>query len=302
MKRKPINTYYLRYISLLILLCSASCEKVVHINLASVPPQVVVEGAIETGLPPYVILTSTIGFFSNVNLSTLQNTFLHGADIRVSCGSKTVTLVEYSIDTGNNNKFFIYTVDTANLANIMLGRVDSFYNLTITYNGQTYTSFTKIPAPKGVDTMWFATPTYKDAGTPDSALQLFVNYTDPDTPGNYVRYFTQINGGTFFPSQIFSDEVVNGKAIKNLGLFGGYDQALNSNGDSLSYFYPGDTVTLKWAEIDKNVYNFWNTAGYAASVTGNPFASPINIQSNITNGALGVWAGYGSILTTAIVH
>lgn len=278
-----------------------SCEKVVHISLASTPPQVVVDGAIETNIPPYVILTSTIGFFSNIDLSTLQNSFLHGAEISVSCGAKSVNLVEYSFDTGNNNKFYIYTVDTTNLSNIMLGQVDSFYTLTIKYGGQTYTSVTKIPNPKGIDTMWFATPTYQDSKTPKGALQLFVNYTDPDTPGNCVRYFTQLNGGPYYPSQIFSDEVVNGKTVKDIGLFAGYAQTIDANGDSLSYFYAGDTVTLKWCEIDQGVYNFWNTAGYAASAIGNPFASPINLQSNMTNGALGVWAGYGSTFKTAVV-
>jgi hypothetical protein len=303
MKRIHITTFSLRHIIVFAFLISLlSCEKEVHISLGSTAPQVVVDGAIETGIPPYVILTSTIGFFSNVNLATLQGSFLHGANIQVSCGaSKTITLKEYSIDTGNNNKYYIYTIDTSNLANIMLGQVDSFYTLNIVYNGQTFTSVTKIPNVKGVDTMYFQTPTFKDSETPDSALQLFVNYTDPDTPGNYVRYFTELNSQPFYPSQIFSDEAVNGKDVKSIGLFAGFPPTVGANGDSLSYFYPGDTVTLKWSEIDKNVYTFWNSAGYAASAAGNPFASPINITSNISNGALGVWAGYGSVLKTAVV-
>ena len=279
----------------------ASCQKEVHINLGSSPTQLVVQGAVETNLPPYVVLTNTIGFFSNVNLGTLQNSFVHGASITVNDGNKTVTLVEYSIDTGNNNKFYIYSADTSNAANIMLGQVNKFYTLTINYNGATYTSVTKIPNPKGTDSLWFSAPTFKDAKTPDSAIELFANYTDPDTLGNYVQYFTKRNHGLFYQSGLFTDELVNGKSIRNIDLYAGYDNSQNVNGDSLRYFYPGDTVTLKWCEIDKGVYDFWNSYIFANNAIGNPFSSPINLKTNITNGALGVWCGYGSVLTTLVV-
>jgi len=278
-----------------------SCQKEVHISLASSPPQVVVQGAIETGVPPYVILTSTISFFSDISLTTLQNSFLHGANIQVSDGTNTITLKEYSFDTGMNNKFYIYTIDTAHLTNLMLGQVNKSYTLTIVYNGSTYSSVTKIPAPKGLDTLWFGAPAQANSKTPDSAKQLFCNYTDPDTPGNYVRYFTKTNSEQYFPSGIFSDEVVNGKTINDIALYAGYPSSESAIGDSLRYFYPGDTVTLKWCEIDQAVYTFWNTEQYASSAAGNPFASPINIKSNISNGALGVWAGYGSILYPFVV-
>jgi hypothetical protein len=299
MNRFPFSTYSPAVIIAVFIITLTSCQKEVHINLASAPPQVVVNGTIETGYPPYVFLTSTIGFFSQVNLATLQNSFLHGANIQVSDGTKTITLKEYSFDTGVN-KFSIYTIDTSNLANIMLGQVEKIYTLTILYNGVTYKSVTKIPNPKGVDTLWFGAPVFKNSKTPDSAKQLFANYTDPDTPGNYVRYYTKRNSEQFFPSGIFSDEVVNGKVVTNIGLFAGYQSTTNSNNDSLRYFYPGDTVILKWCEIDKGVYTFWNTYEYANNALGNPFASPINVQTNVSNGALGIWAGYGSILYTIV--
>ena len=196
----------------------------------------------------------------------------------------------------------MYTIDTSNLANLMFGEVGKFYKLNIAYNGTTYTSTTKIPNPKGVDSLWFGTPIFANAKTPDSAKQLYANYTDPDTPGNYVRYFTQRNSEPFYPSEIFSDEVVNGKRITNIGLYAGYENVQNVKADSLRYFYKGDTVVLKWCEIDKSVYTFWNTLEYSNNASGNPFASPINVTSNISNGALGVWAGYGSIFTKIVVQ
>jgi hypothetical protein len=289
-------------IPFLFLLCLTSCEREVHIKLAASPPQLVVQGAIENGQYPYVFLTSTIGFFSKVDLTTLQNSFIHGATITVSDGTNTNTLVEYSFDTGKNSKFYIYSIDTNNFAGAIMGQIGKYYTLTINYNGKTYTSVTKIPNPKGVDSLWFDIPTFKNDRTPDSAKQLFCNYTDPDTPGNYVRYLTKRNSENYYPSDIFSDEVVNGKVITDLDLYAGYDDSTNVKKDSLRYFYPGDTVTLKWCEIDKNVYKFWNTYNFAANSTGNPFSSPINVQSNISNGALGVWEGDGTVYRTIIVH
>ena len=288
-------------ISLFFALTLVGCEKEVHINLGSSPPQVVVQGAIETGQYPYVFLSSTIGFFSKIDLNTLQNSFIHGATITVSDGTHTNTLIEYSFDTGAGSKFYIYSVDTNNLANAIVGQVEKFYTLTITYNGKTYTSVTKIPNPKPVDSLYFGTPIYKNSKTPDSAKQLYADYTDPDTPGNSVRYFTKRNSEPYYPSDIFNDELVNGKVVNDIALFAGIADSTNANKDSLQYFYPGDTVTLKWCAIDKYVYKFWNSYEYAANSLGNPFASPINLVTNITNGALGIWEGDGSVYKTVVV-
>jgi hypothetical protein len=296
------GNFLLLIISFAVILVLPSCEKEVHINLGSSADHVVIQGQIETGQPPFVVLTSTIGFFSNVDLGTLEKSFLHNATVKVSNGAKTVTLKEYSIDTGVANKFYVYSLDTTNiLANLLLGEVNKTYSLTVTYNGQTFTSVTTIPNPKGVDSMWFETPEFKNSKTPDNANQLFVNYNDPDTPGNYVRCFVQKGHGQFYPAGIFSDEAVNGKKINKIGLFAGYDKTATTNGDSLRYFYPGDSVTLKWSEIDKAVFKFWNSYEFAQNSVGNPFATPINLVTNISNGGLGVWAGYGTTFKTLVV-
>ena len=278
-----------------------ACQKEVHIDLGSTPPVIVVEGQIETGQPPFVVLTSTVSFFSTIDLSTLEGSFIHNAVVSVSNGVKTITLKEYTIDTGINNRFYIYSIDTSNFANLMIGEVGRFYTLKIVYSNNTYTSVTKIANPKGVDTMWFAKPLYPRKTTPDSARQLFVNYTDPDTLGNFVRCFSKRNSDKYYPDGLFSDQAVNGIRIPNIALFAGYEDSLNVKSDTLRYFYPGDTVTLKWCQIDKAVYNFWNTENYASQTLGDPFASPINLQTNIKGGAIGVWAGYSSFIKTLVV-
>ena len=289
-------------IAAIFLLGTASCQREVHIDLGTTPPKVVIQGQIENGMPPFVVVSSTISFFSSVDLGTLEKSFLHDAHITVSDGSKTITLKEYSIDTGTNNKFYVYSIDSSN---IMLGELGKMYSLSVTYGGTTYTSVTKIPFPKGVDSMWVDVPESVRDKTPKTARELFVNYTDPDSLGDYVRCFTKRNKQQFYPDALFTDEIVNGKPINKIGLLAGYPESSSSttvNRDSLIYFFPGDTVTLKWSSIDKGVYKFWNSVEFAKNATGNPFSSPINLVSNITNGGLGVWAGYGNSVRTLVVN
>ncbi|QLH47254.1 MAG: hypothetical protein HWD58_17470 [Bacteroidota bacterium] len=50
---------------------------------------------------------------------------------------------------------------------------------------------------------------------------------------------------------------------------------------------------MKWAAIDKKVFKFWETLVYSTSAVGNPFASPVKVQGNISD-ALGVWGGYNA--------
>lgn len=277
-----------------------ACQKEVHISLKGSPPALVVDGSIETGLPPVVVLSTSLSFFSQIDLSSLESSFVHGANVQVSNGSQTVTLKEYSIDSGSN-KYSFYTIDTANLSTAMTGQNGTTYTLTIQYNGQTYTSTTKIPWPTRVDSMYLGIPSFTN-NIPADARQLFVDYTDPDTLGDYVRYFTSRNSDPYFPGDnVFSDELINGTTIKQIELMVGHvDTAEASGPDTLRYVYPGDTIHLKWCTIDKGVYTFWNSASYASSSVGNPFATPVNVQSNISNGALGVWAGYATYFRTLV--
>ncbi len=296
-----LKTFY-TVVLLFLLFALQACQKELNVKIQSSDPQLVVQGGIETGRPPYVVLTTTIGTFSSFSLADVSNLFVHNAKIQVGDGSKTITLREYAVDTADGAKFYIYTIDTAMGGGIMLGEEGKFYTLKIESGGVTYTSTTKIPYPKGLDTLWFGEPTFKRAKTPAGALELFGTYTDPDTPGNYVRYYTRRNSrDAFYAGGLYSDEVVNGSVIRGVDLFAGYNDSVNVNKDSLRYFYVGDTVTLKWCVIDKGVYNFWNTYLFSTRSSANPFSSPINIQSNIKGGALGVWAGYGTIYTTLVV-
>ncbi len=291
------------FFAVVLAFCVASCEKEVKINLTNGETQLVVNGQIEIDEPPFVVLTRSIGYFSKVDLQTLQNSFIHDADVRVSDGSRSIKLREYSIDTGGTAKFYFYSIDTADpSAYDFAGQAERFYTLAIESGGKKYTSTTKIPAPRPIDSMKAVAPRQQPVKAP-TAMQLMVWYSDPDTPGNAVRYFTKRNREPYYPgpNSVFDDQVVNGTKNSQFPLQAG---SANSNvdfSDSTGFVFRGDTVTLKWSSIDQGVFNFYSTFEYSVGTVGNPFSSPINVQSNVANGALGIWAGYGSSYYTIVV-
>jgi hypothetical protein len=280
----------------------SGCEKEVNIKLDTGAQKIVVDGFIENGQPPFVVLTKSIGYFSTIDLSTLENSFVHSAKVTVSDGLRSIVLREYSLDTGIKlNKFFLYSVDTSDPNAVFFrGEFEKQYTLTIDYQGQHFESRTKIPSVKAPDTVWFRS-TNKPGIT--GAVRMYVQFTDPDTPGNFVRYFTRRNSQIFYtgPQSVYDDAIINGNTIDSLTVFAGYDKARVPNLDSVGLFFRGDTVTLRWCAIERNVYDFYNTFEYATGTVGNPFASPVNVKSNINGGALGVWAGYGTTYITHII-
>jgi hypothetical protein len=280
-----------------------SCEKEVKINLNSAPPKLVVEGFIEKDYPPVVVLTRSIGYFSKIDLSTLSNSFVHNAIVTVDNGSRKVTLREYSIDTSGGNKLYFYTLDTAGGIglNFFRGETNKSYTLTIEADGNRYESITKIPACKPVDSLIAEAPATPPDKLP-TAMILAVYYSDPDTFGNCVRYFTKRNSEPFYPgfNSVYDDQIVNGAQNARLPIAAGFRRT-GSFSDSSGYVFRGDTITLKWSAIDRGVFNFYTTYEYSLGTTGNPFSTPINVKSNISNGALGVWAGYGTTTTTLII-
>lgn len=280
-----------------------SCEKEVHINLSNGASQLVVQGAIETGLPPYVILSKSIGYSPTVDLSTLANTYVHGAVVKVTDGSRSVTLREYQIDStvqGTSYSFYVYSVDSSDPSSLFfVGQLEHFYTLDIAFEGKNYTSSVKIPNPKPLDSLWAEKIDTVDH--PNDRVVWF-KYTDPDTLGNCFRYFTSTNSGPFYPwiNSVFNDDIINGSTVSyrmNLG----FDHSKNPDFDSVGRARAGDTVVIKWCAIDKGVYNFYNTLEYSTGTVGSPFVSPVNVKTNIVGGALGIWAGYGTTYKTIII-
>ena len=64
-------------------------------------------------------------------------------------------------------------------------------------------------------------------------------------------------------------------------------------------FIHPDTVLVRISQIDIQSYNFWRSFDYQQQGNGNPFAEPLNLQTNI-NGGFGIWYGKSSTYFKAI--
>jgi len=289
---KKIGVFFL-------LLVFSGCEKDIHFDLDQAPPVMVVDASIENNKPPQVILTRSFSFFDQINPQILESSFIHDAEVYVSNGTFTHKLKEYAIPIIPGYTAYLYSIDSSQLATAFLGELNHNYSLRIVADGKEYLSQTTIPGLNEVpDSVYFKRAPFME----DTTLRvMYVRAHDPEGLGNYVRYFTKRNSGPFLPGQnsVFSDEVIDGTTWDVL-----FPQGINRNdppkADS-NFYHKGDTVTLKFCNIDKATYTFWNTWEFAFQSIGNPFAQPNTVVGNISNNALGVFCGYAAWFGTQVV-
>ena len=273
------------------------CQKSINLNLPTPAPEIVVEGHIENGKTAYIILSRNAAFFSSFTPADISGSFVHGAVISVSDGSKTDTLKELSYDTSG---VIVYIYNDLNFPNPIIGQVGKSYALDIKVNGQHLTAVTTIPQLTPLDSIW-TQAAQTDRFNNDSLAILMAQYKSPQNVNVFVRYFTEVNHQGFVSdyNSVFNNLVVYGKTF-NFPLNSG----INTLDTSLNRYYPyfviGDTITVKWCNIDQAQYNFWNTLDYNGDNEVNPFASPVVVASNI-NGGLGIWGGYGATYKTIVV-
>lgn len=298
----------------------SSCEEEIDLDLPSGEKKIVVEGYIEQNMPPFVVLTSTLPYFSGKNIQEIQQSFVHKAIITVSNGNKTASLREFSSDSlplylkpflkqvfsinsnvgDSSNQFhfnyYFYTNDT--LLN-MLGEKGKGYKISINVGENKLSAETRINPAVPLDSIW--SKPHEDPKK-DSLLRLWAQYSDPDSFGNYVRYFTKRNKEIFYPGyfgSVFDDKFINGQKFR-FSLEPGRDRNATIERENLRYFKRGDTVIVKWSTIDKAQFEFWRTMEQDRNTNGNPFGSPTVIKSNITGG-LGIWGGMSSVYDTLVM-
>ncbi len=288
----------LRLVSVLILF--SSCERTIEFSPKNAEPKLVVEGIIENGEYPVVYLTRSLNFFNRIDISQLAGTFVRNATVKISDEEKTHILKEKEIQLAEGVSLYYYTIDSSDLATAFKGKLDTRYNLEIVTEENTYTSSTTIPPlAKTINFLYYDEYIDKD----DSGkVALYGEFYDPPGSGNYTRYFTSTNGGEYYPglTSIFDDQVVDGQ-IYALQI----EQGVNRNDDidfeEYSFFRRGDSVTIKFCNIDRGVYDFWRTMEYNYQSIGNPFSSPTKVKGNISNGALGYFGGYAVQYTSITI-
>ncbi len=292
-----------------------ACEEEFIPEISTDPSEIVVEGYIESGefgLPPYVLLTRSLPFFSTISFGDLDDLFVHDAVITIDDGEGIATLEELCwADLDSMEQVFVSSIlgqsglldiDTIpgnfcvyfDQQNQMRGQVGRTYDLRIEVEDKVLTATTTIPEPVPVDILAFVTP----AGTPpDTLVEMRGFFMDPPEVKNFYRYFTSVNLGRFIPgfNSVANDNFFDGQVFE-FPIPKGEERNTDVDPDEFGLFTVGDTITLKWTSIDEEHFNFWNTLEFN-SINQGPFSTYTRVESNV-NGGLGVWGGYSALYYT----
>jgi hypothetical protein len=290
---------WLRQLALVVcVVIIVGCEKEIDFELENQPKKLVVEAIIENEQPPVVYLSTSLNYFSKITPDILAKSFAHGADVFISNGTLTHKLKEYSVPVAPGYSVYYYSTDSSSPATAFVGKLKQQYSLKISWQGKEYTSTTSIPdITRRIDSVWWVT----NANLDSNKVLVMVRATDPPGYGDYIRYYTKRNREPFFPgyNSVYDDLFIDGTTYE-LQVEPGFDRN-NPIDIEKRLFSRGDTLILKLSNIDKATFDFWRTMEYSYQSVGNPFATPVKVLGNISNGALGYFGGYASQYRTLII-
>ena len=168
-----------------------SCQEEITLDLPQSENKLVVQGAIEPGFPPYVILTTNQGYFEPINDNTYTDLFINQEDIE--------SIKIWSIKEGIKDSIFlemleieedlmpvsfpIYTIPIGDLLNAAndpgnynFSKAGRTYHLEIKWKNQLITAETTIPEPTPLDCLWVEK---SETAQKDFKYDIRAVYSDP---------------------------------------------------------------------------------------------------------------------------
>ena len=312
---------YIYIISLLLI----SCQEEITLDLPNSQDKIVVEGSIENGFPPIVILTKNQGYFDEFNpdefyinnVDSIKIWYIDEGGVTIN---RNLELFTDFVSPITGDPIPLYTVadlDTSNANNYDFSEVGRTYYLEIKWNNQIITSSTTIPEVTPLDCLWVEKSEnseeeyeydiralYSDPADQDNFILLkskriqHFEYKDSlecltkDRPDNSLKLIDAgsdilINGQSF--ETYFPRPKDSGNPFPD-GNYNAYHTEICEE-DTLEF--KEDIVLIKYCQIDEPSLKFWRGLVRQVGTNGNPFAEPLNLVSNVTNG-LGIFTGYGS--------
>lgn len=285
-----LNNRHIKLFIGLIFIVFLSCEREIDLEIPQHESIIIVEGWIEQGRYPEVLLSLSAPYFGSIDSISIMDYSLTGAKVTISTDddSEILTL------TRNTKYFPPYVYEGRR----MTGELNKEYHIEVIYRGDTITSSTTIPEVHELDSVWFGS-----VEDNDTLGLLYFQLTDNAEEKNYYRTLVKRMGKDerFIPTRtsVYDDQYFNGRTI-TLSLARGISSVLDTDTDS--YYEVGDTVWIKFASIDKATFEFWNTYQNEIITSANPFsATNARIQSNIKNG-FGIWYGSGVNIYSLIIR
>ena len=310
---------YIYIISLLLI----SCQEEITLDLPQSQDKIVVEGSIENGFPPIVILTKNQGYFDEFDLNQFYIDDVDSIKIWYFDDNGIIVNRDLELFTDFENPTTgdpipLYTVtdlDPSNVNNYEFSQSGRTYYLEIKWNNQIISSSTTIPEVTPLDCLWVEKSENEDK---EFKFDIRALYSDPADQNNNILVKSkrlqhyekkdsldcQVENKPDFALKIIdagADVLINGQTFETYfprprdngfptGKYNGYHKT-KCQGDSIEFLQ--DVVLIKYCQIDEPSLKFWRGLIRQVGTNGNPFAEPLNLVSNITNG-LGIFSGYGS--------
>lgn len=235
----------------------SSCEEVIEADLSQAEPQIVIEGSISNQSEIQTIKVSRTNAFEQPNAFN---------------GVKGAKVTVYS----SNSQTFSFTATSDGIYRSQRFRGVSGLNyiLEVVVGGKTYKASSLMPAAVKPDSITFK----RLAIFGNSRVYPAIYYKDPVRIQNQYRYIVKVNG-ILTADQVSEDRFSDGNATSDLITF---------DGDGVQ---TGDKAEIEIQCIDRNVFKYYFAISQIGG-NGGPPVAPSNPDSNLDNGALGIFSAH----------
>lgn len=261
---------------LCLLLLFAACQE----EFQESREEIVVEGWIESGGSPVVLLTKSFVVELAKDVDEETSIVLPWGKVTVSDGTESVIL------TGDyDDRYFPpYIYSTSKMKGVP-GRT---YYLTVEYGNRILTAQTTIPEVDSLEAITVST--CDDA---DGMYQITAYYDDNPVTKDYYLFLTRIyNDETrYYPAFLGLQEDghlgLHNRQVVHPGI-----HTLTDSVKYHPYYHADDSIQIKFAKIDETTYHIHKAYNEMVSLSSNPiFSSDLSMPTNI-QGGLGFWCGY----------
>lgn len=301
-----------------IILSIFSCTKEVTIDIPNYDDKIVVEGRIYTGQFPVVLLSKTQNIYSPTDLSSYLNSFIPDAEVYMTIDSDSIQLfpmamselpdeslyrVSEILELNPEETILLPIKVYSTLDSNFIGKLGKNHRLSIIYNGKYITGETQLlPTVSLSSLIWRpeidnpdygrSVATFLDPPTNDDAYFWEVKRIHEFQGAPIDQYFKRPGGGYMV------DKYWNG-TIRALD----YGNPLKRRDTThleeyKKYYRKYDLVVVRFSKIEYSIYEFFRTRREQIDNQGSPFASPLNVKTNLKGPAVGIWAGFSPFYDT----
>jgi hypothetical protein len=273
---------YLYFLSVILLGgFTASCSREDYVKNVDGDSKIVVEGWIEQGDVPQVILSRSIPINAVIDSTTILDYFIRSAKVTVSDGEN-IEVLRLKSDISRVPPYVYY-------GSKIIGEVGKSYNLKVEYLDRVIEAKTSIPNAVAIQSA-----EYRKNSSTDTTGFVYLKFNDLALDKNYYQIQTKVDKTepVFVPALYgnLNDDNFNSSMISLQITRGIY---VLSKEKYKPYFVDGDLIHVKLRTMSKSGFEFWNSWQNEIINGRSPiFPANTSLKSNI-KGGLGIWEGYG---------